>query len=509
MCIAPAKSEPLLMAKPSRMLVYIAFIFPALAGFLFGYDIGAASGAVDAISDYTEVTSLMKSLLTSSSLIGATIGSVAVFWAGEPLGRRRELILGSCLYLIGSLITVVPAKSFALAFALTGRIVYGFGYAFSMHAAPVYISEMAPADVRGRLVSAKEGFIVLGILMGFTVSALCDVAVDAAVKWRIVWGVPILVSVAIISGMLAMPPSPRWLLLKSVRNLATGSVHRAAAVAALARFRGGAAADDVEAEVVEIERSLEDDSGAGWEDLFKARRALVAGLGLISLQQLTGQPSVLYYQTAIFKAAGFGSFSSSAAVIVGAAKLLATLFTVRFVDRFGRRPLLFAGISMMLAALAVLGVGFFLADSHGDELTLPEGWPPVIIFALVLYVCGYQVGFGPIAWLIISEVFPLNCRTRALSAAVTVNFGFNLLMTFTLTPLQSAFDQLQPGKGQSYLFFLYALLSAVSMFFVYTSVPETKGKSLEEIQALLAPRHQPRRDLEASGDLTASASATY
>merc|ERR1719399_1721751 len=153
---------------------------------------------------------------------------------------------------------------------------------------------------------------------------------------------------------------------------------------------------------------------------------------------------------------------------------------------------------MMLAALLVLGTGFYLSETHGEDLSLPEGWPPAIIFAFMLYVCGYQVGFGPIAWLIISEVFPLNCRTRALSAAVTVNFGFNLLMTFTLTPLQHAFEELQPGKGQSYLFFLYGLFSCASLLFVFTSVPETKGKSLEEIQELMASRPKRVGDVEAN-----------
>jgi len=250
----------------------------------------------------------------------------------------------------------------------------------------------------------------------------------------------------------------------------------------------------LEAELAEIESTLQsqvaEESSGGFGELLAARRALVAGLGLICLQQLTGQPSVLYYQETIFKDAGFGSSASLTSVIVGAAKLIATLFSVRFVDRFGRRPLLFAGISMMLAALILLSVAFQLASpdlgSGADGgVILADGWPPIVVFALVLYVCGYQIGFGPISWLLISEIFPIKSRTRALSLAVIVNFGFNLGATFALSPLQTAMDSLSPGKGSSYLFMIYAVLCVVSQVFVFKCVPETKGKTLEEIEEML------------------------
>jgi len=196
---------------------------------------------------------------------------------------------------------------------------------------------------------------------------------------------------------------------------------------------------------------------------------------------------VLYYQQAIFVDAGFGQFASSAAVIIGAAKLVATLVTVVTVDKFGRRPLLLIGIVMMLAALGLLASAFAVGSpdpADPSRLRLPAGWPPTVVFALVLYVCGYQVGFGPIAWLIISEVFPLRTRTRALSLAVVANFGFNLLMSFTLELLQDAFDALVPGFGQTLLFSLYAALCVVSLVFVVVCVPETKGKTLEQIEEM-------------------------
>ena len=207
-------------------------------------------------------------------------------------------------------------------------------------------------------------------------------------------------------------------------------------------------------------------------DWWKARHALLVGVGLVALQQLTGQPSVLYYQEAIFRDAGFGAMAASASVIVGAAKLLATLTTVASVDRFGRRPLLMIGVAMMLAALLVLSVAFRVGKSAGGS---------VVVLALVTFVCGYQVGFGPVTWLLISEIFPLRLRTTALSLAVVANFGLNLLVAITLEPLQAA-------VGQAYLFLLYAALCVVSLVFIARVVPETKGKSLEEIEGMLRGR---------------------
>ena len=489
----------LLQAKPRPSLgtVYTAFLFAALAGFLFGYDIGSTSGAVRSLRTLVgfEEKGLQASCITSASLMGATFGSIVVFWAGEPLGRRREIMVGASLYLAGSLLCLLTPDSAAYNLLFVGRVIYGLGVAFSMHAAPVYISETAPSSVRGALVGGKEGFIVGGILSGFAVNAAAEAAVAETSVFRVVWGAPAPIALIVLVGIWFMPPSPRWLLLRAASTalLGTEGADRAAAAAALSRFRGGAPTEEVEAELASIEATLVEEVGAAvsgsWAEVFSSPRALLAGLGLISLQQLTGQPSVLYYQDSIFRDAGFGSFASKAAVLVGAAKLAATLVTVSVVDRFGRRPLLQGGIAMMTAALLLLAAGFQMmepSESASGEYVLPQGaWPPLVIVALMLYVCGYQVGFGPISWLIISEVFPIRTRTRALSMAVTVNFGFNLLVAFVLPSLQTAFDGLSPGKGSSFLFAIYAALCVASSAFVYAYVPETKGKSLEQIEAML------------------------
>jgi MFS family permease len=202
---------------------------------------------------------------------------------------------------------------------------------------------------------------------------------------------------------------------------------------------------------------------------------------------------VLYFATNIFKGAGFQSSAALSSVGVGFVKLVATLFTVFRVDRYGRRILLLSGIAMMAVALLVLGTAFLfrecavpvarMEDCRQDDVRLPQGWAICTVAALMLYVSGYQVGFGPISWLMISEIFPLNVRGAALSTAAVVNFSSNITMTLCQTALMSA---LTPAG----LFYAYLVLSVVSFGFVKVVVPETKGKTLEEIEVLMTGKRR-------------------
>jgi MFS family permease len=230
-------------------------------------------------------------------------------------------------------------------------------------------------------------------------------------------------------------------------------------------------------------------------DPFKYPQPLIIGCGLVFLQQVTGQPSVLYFATNIFKSAGFGSSAALSSVGVGLVKLLATLFTVWRVDQYGRRFLLFVGISMMAASLALIATAFVfrecqtpgvsLVDCETNNVGLPRTWALATVAGLMVYVSGYQVGFGPISWLMISEVFPLKVRGAALSLAAVVNFGSNILMTLTSQVLQ---DALTPAG----VFFGYLILSLASLAFVESAVPETRGKTLEEIERMLTGGKQAR-----------------
>jgi len=238
----------------------------------------------------------------------------------------------------------------------------------------------------------------------------------------------------------------------------------------------------VQEELDEVVQSLCAASGGSWRELMEGRnlKALVIGVGLVVLQQITGQPSVLYYAATIFTEAGFGAQANLSTVWVGLIKLLFTMASVLFVDKFGRRRLLNIGVGMMLVALIGMALSFSnsTVDASSAAPVLAAPWSNLALASMMLYVAGYQVGFGPIAWVMISEIFPLQVRSRALTLAVWSNFGTNLLVV-------ASFNSLLALASIQGLFVLYAVMSALSLVFINTRVPETKGKSLEQIERLL------------------------
>jgi len=474
----------------SRMRVYLIFLAPAFAGFQYGYDIGSVSGSIASLDNTLgeTMTAFQTSALTSASIIGATVASIIAFYVGEPLGRRREIILGSFFYFLGSVLTEA-GPTYGVVFV--SRFIYGIGIGFSMHAAPLYIAEIAPVDVRGTLIALKEAFIIVGMVTGFGLLAGLEQGVKADIQWRISWALPIPFALGVMCTMLFIaPPSPRWLVLQGKPT---------EALAALKWLLPQASEETLEADIAEMVSSVshmkadmaggeagdacsccacvpgcDSDERTRWARLFSAKKALIAGIGLVALQQLTGQPTVLYYVQSTFEAAGFSTAAAkNADLIVGATKLIATLLSVPLVDRLGRRPLLLAGTSVMFVALIILTIGFGLEGGN-----LEGGWSTAVIFALMLYVSGYQLGFGPITWVLISELFPLHSRARALGVAVICNFALNLLVTLTNGPLVDAL-------GQAALFGIFAGMCVLSLVFVGVYVPETKGKTLEEIDAML------------------------
>jgi sugar porter (SP) family MFS transporter len=495
----------------SNRNVYISFVFIAAGGLLFGYIIGLNSNIVtpgqllckDSMDDYKgtkpEVGSwtsfgynqcykldpLQSGLFSSLNLIGATISSLVCFRFSDNLGRKLEVQLGAILYALGS---IIAAASPNLIGNYVGFSIYGLGIGFAMHAAPVYIAEISPADIRGTMVSGKEAVVVLGIFLGFFFGwAFGDIETYG---WRIGAFVPAVLALVMGVGISFIPQSPRFLVLRAVVNgdlLDCDSRTMQDARAALRFFRRADSLEGVSAECGLMHEEVSASVGtevAKVTDAFKYPRPLLIGCGVVFLQQVTGQPSVLYFATNIFKSAGFGSLASIASVVVSAAKLIATLFTVWRVDQYGRRLLLFVGISMMALSLAVLGTAFnfqtckggvAITDCREEDIELPQAWGVATVVALMVYVSGYQVGFGPIAWLLISEVFPLKVRGAALSVAAIVNFGSNITMTLTLPLTMKTF-------GSSVQFFIYLALAILSIAFVYFIVPETKGKTLEEIE---------------------------
>jgi len=499
------------VAKPpsaqewDKFRVLRIFVFPALGGLLFGYDIGSTSYVSGQLMDehnsgttwHGEVdgNALLQGAITSSGVGGALAGSMLVFKVTEALGTRREMLLASILFAIGAFIEALAATStfsanLGIGVLLLGRWTYGIGCGFAMHGAPSYIGEMSPPAIRGALVSLKEGMIVFGMLLGY---GMGFALLDTPGGWRYTYGVAMGPAVVMFLGVAALPSPPRWLLARGE--------HAAAREAAAFVYPGSPSEGDrVLAEAAASVRDEElasarrrDNGGTASKQkapLFTAknRRALVAGLGVVTLQQVTGQPSVLYYAAGIFQEAGISSY---AAVLTGAFKLLATLGSVVVVDNYGRRWLLLVGISVMLVALVVMCGAFYgyeTSDDDGDDddekgFTTRTG---TIVAGMFLYIGGYQISFGPIAWLLISEIFATDVRDSAIAVAVQCNFGWNLIVTFSYPSIVSGLALLV-GDDRKYTaaFGIFGFLTAYSLWFVYFNVPETKGLSLEDIERFL------------------------
>ncbi|BAF27342.1 D-xylose-proton symporter-like 2 [Oryza sativa Japonica Group] len=472
-------TAPLLLAPHESYRLSAAilpFLFPALGGLLYGYDIGATSGATISLKSSTfsgttwyNLSSLQTGLVVSGSLYGALIGSILAFNIADFLGRRRELILSSVSYLIGALLTAA-APNFPI--MVVGRFFYGIGIGLAMHAAPMYIAETAPSQIRGMLISLKEFFIVLGMLLGYIAGSLF---VEVVSGWRYMYATSTPLCLIMGIGMCWLPASPRWLLLCAIQGKRNIMESKENATRCLCRLRGQASPDLVSEQVDLILDELsyvDQERQAGFSEIFQGKclKAMIIGCGLVFFQQVTGQPSVLYYAATILQSAGFSGASDATrvSVLLGLLKLIMTGVAVLVVDRLGRRPLLIGGVSG-------IAVSLFLLSSY---YTLLKDAPYVAVIALLLYVGCYQLSFGPIGWLMISEVFPLRLRGRGLSIAVLVNFASNALVTFAFSPLEDLI-------GTGILFSAFGVIAVASLVFIFFIVPETKGLTLEEIEASL------------------------
>ncbi|KAH7672778.1 Sugar/inositol transporter protein [Dioscorea alata] len=457
--------------------VILPFLFPALGGLLFGYDIGATSVASISLQSaelsgttWFNLSAVQLGLVVSGSLYGALAGSLLAYPVADFLGRRRELIAAAAFYFIGGLTTGSAPELLVL---ILGRCLYGIGIGLAMHGAPLYIAETAPSQIRGTLISLKELFIVLGILLGYLVGSF---EINAVGGWRYMYGSSAAIAILMGIGMWSLPPSPRWLLLRAVQGKSSLQENREKAIYSLGKLRGRPPGDKAsEKQIDDTLKSLkaayaeQEPEGSLWEVFEGASlKAFIIGGGLVLFQQITGQPSVLYYAASILQSAGFSAAADAAkvSVIIGSFKLLMTGVAVLKVDDLGRRPLLIGGVSGIVLSLFLLG-------AYYKGLS---GLPLVAVGALLLYVGSYQVSFGPISWLMVSEIFPIRTRGRGISLAVLTNFGSNALVTFAFSPLQELL-----GAGN--LFFVFGAIALLSLLFVILYVPETKGLSLEEIES--------------------------
>jgi len=454
-------------SKPAgRSFVYLAAAFAALGGLLFGYDTGVISGAeLFFRKDFTLSTFAME-VIVSGVLAGAAVGALGGGRLADLFGRRKLLIATAIIFAAGSILCAAAPTPMIL---VVGRIIVGLGIGLSSSTVPVYISEVAPADARGWQVSLFQLAITVGILLAYVV----DFAFAQIQSWRWMFGFALVPAAIFGSGMIFLPESPRWLLRSGQRENAR---------ATLARVRG---TTDVDKEFLEIEQGLAHAEEKGrLSDLFEPslRPALVVGIGLAIFQQIVGINTVIYYAPVIIQSAGISSASGAilATAGIGLVNVLMTLVAMRLIDRAGRKPLLLTGIAGMVVALGLLGL-FFRVANHSGALA----WLAVI--SMMGYVASFAISLGPIFWLLISEIYPLKIRNSAEGVAATFNWGSNLVIALT-------FLTLVERLGPSWTFWLYGISAVAAWIFSYYFVPETKGRTLEEIEEFWRLRSSARRN---------------
>lgn len=454
----PTMNEVNREVKAGRFVTVVSWI-SALAGLLFGYDTGVISGAILFVKTDFSLSRTSEELVVSAVLMGAVIGAIFGGRLADRLGRRKVLIQVAILFIIGAIGTALAPTPALLAI---GRVVVGIAIGVASFTAPLYIAEVSPARVRGRLVSLNQLMITIGIV----VSYLADYGFAGAHAWRWMFAVAAIPALILAIGLIFVPESPRWLMSRGLEE-------RARTI--LSRIRQGS---NVDAEMSEIALSLNKQEGGLREILSAAvRPALVVGIGLAIFQQFTGINTVIYYAPTIFQFAGFASASAAilATAGVGLINVLLTIVALRLLDRAGRRPLLLWGLVGMIASLGLLGIAF-LSPSLSSALA----W--IAAISLAIYVACFAIGLGPVFWLMIAEIYPLRVRGSAMAMATVANWGANLLVALT-------FLSLLHSLGRAWTFWLYGIIGVLAWIFVYRLVPETKGRTLEQLEEYWRARH--------------------
>jgi SP family galactose:H+ symporter-like MFS transporter len=442
--------------------VTIAAAISAMGGLLFGYDTGVISGAILFVKQDFSLSAITEGFVVSAVLLGAIGGAIFGGTLADRFGRRKIIILAAVIFALGGIGTALAMN---IAWLILGRIIVGMAIGVASFAAPLYISEVSPAPIRGKLVSLNQ----LAITIGIVVSYLIGYALSGSRNWRMMFGLAAVPSTLLGIGMLVMPESPRWLVSHDLLNKATRVLRKIRASTAVGN------------ELADIQHDLAQQSGS-WAELFSplVKPALLIGIGLAVFQQITGINTIIYYAPTIFQFAGVESSSAAilATVGVGAVNMIITILAMYLLDRVGRKPLLMIGLTGMILSLVVLGAVFMAPD-----FVSMHSW--IVISGLMLFVASFAIGLGPVFWLLISEIYPLKIRGMAMGIASVANWGANLIVALTFLSLAQAI-------GKSGTFWLYGIISIGSLFFVHFLVPETKGHSLEAIQSHWRSGKHPR-----------------
>ena len=452
------------MDKNNKNYILFIALSAALGGLLFGYDTAVISGAIGNLTEYFHLTPVETGWAISSALVGCLIGAFFSDYLSNRLGRRATMLITAILFILNSVGTALP-NSFTM-FVLF-RIVGGIGVGIASMVVPMYIAEIAPPKRRGALVGNYQLAIVIGIVVVYFVNYFIALQGDAHwnlnIGWRWMFGSEIIPSILFLVFIFLIPESPRWLLQKGKSEQA---------VAVLEKIN---APEDVAQVQSEIQNSLEQEDKGQWNHLVNPiyKKALFVGIGLSILQQLTGINAILYYAPEIFKSLGSSTDASLLETsILGVVNLIFTLLAIKWVDKMGRKPLLYIGSAGMTISLAAVGI--FIYNEAVGNYVLPF---------LILFMASFSISWGPIVWVLLSEIFPNKIRSLALAISVFIQWVANFVVTQVFPSLIEN-QWLKDNFNGAFPFYLFSLICLFSLFFVWKKVPETKNKSLEQMDAL-------------------------
>lgn len=464
--------------------VYVIAIIAATGGLLFGFDTGVISGAIPFLQKDFGIDNGTIELITTAGLVGAIVGALFCGKITDYLGRKKVILASAVIFAVGAVWSGFAPDPINLILA---RLFLGIAIGVSSFAVPLYIAEISPTNIRGTLVSMFQLMVTLGVLVSYLSDLFFADETDISC-WRPMFYVGVLPALILLIGMFCMPESPRWLMSKGLQQ---------EAMLVLKRIEGAAAAEQViHAINEEIEKSKNEISR--WSELLKPalRTPLFIAIGIMFFQQFVGINTVIYYSPKIFFMAGFDGAISAiwAAVGVGVVNVAATLVSIYFVDRWGRRKLYFTGMTGIVLSLVALSMSFVLVNVLGNI----GQWLTVLF--MFLYVAFFAISIGPLGWLIISEVFPQKFRALGTSVGSLSVWIFNSIVSFTFFKIVNVLTM--PGSeiiiddemvgNPAGAFGFYGFVALIALVWGYYYVPETKGKSLEQIEDFWRKGGKPR-----------------
>ena len=444
------------------MIIIFIAMTAGLAGFIFGFDEGIIAGALDLIEQQYHPTALELGFMAAAVPLGGLFGALTVGNLTQIFGRKKIMIAASLIFIFGAL---AAAWTPVFSVLIIARLSLGFGIGMTGVVSPMYISETAPSSRRGALVSVFQLAITIGILSSY----LVNLNLYRQDNWRMMFASGAIPGLMFLIGVLRLPESPRWLVLKGRIDEAKEALIRIRHTKDLVKL-------SIDDEVAAIQKNLEEESKSRpkFRELFspKVKAALLVGVILSTLQQLSGINIIIYFAPKIFSLTGFDDATTRimATVGLGTVNVLMTIVALKYIDLMGRRKLLMIGFAG--CALSLIGITFTAQILTGI-------WPMVSAALIMVYIAAFAVSLGPIPILMIAEIFPLRLRGVGMCLASMCNWGFNTVVVLSFPPMLEMI-----GLGPTFWF--YAVFCLAGLYYTMRFVPETKGVTLEEIETHLS-----------------------